>query len=68
MSHNWHVSDIVTDWPQTKQIYPDKLLNKPFLSCPNAFFQSNAKCKAIDMNFNDFIYSHANKTHFHEKG
>ena len=55
MSHNWHVADIVTDWPQKKQIYPDKLLNKPFLSCPNAFFQSIANGEAIDMKMILFI-------------
>ena len=31
-------------------------------SCPKPQFQSEAKCKAIDM------HSRANKTHFHKKG
>ena len=29
-------------------------------------FQTQAKCKAIDMKI--ILYSHANKTHFHKKG
>ena len=38
----------------------------PLLTCPEPLFQSNAKWEAIDMKMG--FYSHANKTHFHEKG
>ena len=34
-------------------------------SCLKPLFQSQAKCKAIDMKM--IFYSHANKTHFHKK-
>ena len=39
--------------------------NSPFPSCLSSLFQSEAKCEAIDMKM---IFSHANKTHFHNKG
>ena len=38
----------------------------PFLSCLKLLFQSEAKCEAID--FKMIFYSHANRTHFHNKG
>ena len=38
------------------------LFNGPFTSCPQPLFQSEAKCKAIDMKM--IFHSHANKTHF----
>ena len=41
-------------------------LNRPFPSWCKSPFQSKAKCKAIDMKM--IYYSHANKTHFHNKG
>ena len=42
---------------------PDVIIHKGhYPSCPKPQFQSEAKCKAIDM------YSPANKTHFHKKG
>ena len=40
--------------------------NSPFPSCLKPLFQSEAKCRAIDMEM--IFYSHANKTHFHNKG
>ena len=36
-----------------------------FPSSPHPLFQSEAKCKAIDMKM--ILYSHANKTHFPRK-
>ena len=39
--------------------------NRPFPSWSKLLFQSEAKCKAIDMKM--IIYSHANKTNFHMK-
>ena len=41
-------------------------LNRPFPSWCKSPFQSEARCKAIDMKMT--YYSHANKTHFHHKG
>ena len=42
---------------------PDVIIHKGhYPSCPKPQFQSEAKCKAIDM------YCRANKTHFHKKG
>ena len=41
-------------------------VRRPFLSCLNPVFRSEAKSKAIDMKMN--FYSHVNKTHFHKKG
>ena len=42
---------------------PDVIIHKGhYPSCPKPQFQSEAKCKAIDM------HSRANKTHFHKKG
>ena len=41
-------------------------VRRPFLSCLKPVFQSEVKCKAIDMKMN--FYSHVNKTHFHKKG
>ena len=38
------------------------LFNGPFTSCSEPLFQSEARCKAIDMKM--IFYSHANKTHF----
>ena len=38
----------------------------PLLTFPKPLFQSDAKCEAIDMKM--AFHSHANKTHFHEKG
>ena len=34
--------------------------------CPEPLFQSEAKCEAIDMKM--IFHSHANKTHFQNKG
>ena len=42
-------------------------LNRPFPSCSKPLFQSDAKCKAVDMKM-IIQYSHANKTNFHMKG
>ena len=39
--------------------------NGPYPSCLKPQFQSEAKCKAIDMKIN--FYTHANKTHFQQK-
>ena len=41
-------------------------VERPFLSCLKALFQSEAKCEAIDMKM--IFYSHANKTYFHHRG
>ena len=41
------------------------LTNSLLPSRPQPLFQSEPKCKAIDMKM--FFYSHANKTHFHKK-
>ena len=41
-------------------------VRRPFLSCLNPVFRSEAKSKAIDMKMN--FYSHVNKTNFHKKG
>ena len=38
----------------------------PLFYFPKPLFQSDAKWEAIDMKMG--FYSHANKTHFHEKG
>ena len=40
--------------------------NRPSPSWSKPLFQSEAKCKAIDVKM--IIYSHANKTNFHMKG
>ena len=40
--------------------------NRPFPSWSKPLFQSETKCKAIDMKM--IIFSHANKTNFHVKG
>jgi len=40
------------------------LTNSLLPSRPQPLFQSEAKCKAIDLKM--FFYSHANKTHFHK--
>ena len=40
--------------------------NKPFPSYLQPPFQSKAKCEAIHMKM--IFHSHANKTHFHNKG
>ena len=42
-------------------------LNRPFPSWSKPLFQSDAKCKAVDMKM-IIQYSHANKTNFHMKG
>ena len=42
------------------------LNNRLISSCLKPLFQRKAKCEAIDMKMN--FYSHANKTHFHNKG
>ena len=42
------------------------LNNRLISSCLKRLFQSKAKCEAIDLKMN--FYSHANKTHFHNKG
>ena len=42
------------------------LFNGPFTSCPQPLFQSEAKCKAIDMKM--IFHSHANKLIFALKG
>ena len=42
-------------------------LNRPFPSWSKPLFQSDAKCKAVDMK-RIIQYSHANKTNFHMKG
>ena len=39
--------------------------NTSFPSCFKPLFESEAKCRAIDMKV--IFYSHANKTHFHKK-
>ena len=41
------------------------LTNSLLPSRPQPLFQSEAKCKAIDMKI--FFYSHVHKTHFHKK-
>ena len=41
-------------------------MNRPFPSFLKPLFQSEAKCKAIDMEIN--FDSLANKTHFHKEG
>ena len=41
-------------------------VRRPFLSCLNPVFRSEAKSKAIDMKMN--FYSHVNNTHFLKKG
>jgi len=43
-----------------------KLTNRPFSSCLKPLFQSEGKCKAIDMEI--IFYFHANETHIHNKG
>ena len=40
--------------------------NGPFPSVPKPLFQSEAKCEVFDMKM--IYYSHANKTHFYQKG
>ena len=40
--------------------------NSPLLSCLKPLFRSKAKGEAIDMEIT--FYSHANKTHFQNKG
>ena len=40
--------------------------NRPFRSSPGPLFQNEGKCSAFDMEI--IFHSHANKTHFHEKG
>ena len=39
--------------------------NRPFSSCAKPLFEGEAKCKDIDMK--TISYSHADKTHFHQK-
>ena len=41
-------------------------INRPISIFFKPLFQSEAKCEAIDMKMN--FYSHANKTHFHNRG
>ena len=41
-------------------------INSPFPSFLKPLFQSEAKCKAIDMKM--IFYFHVNLTHFHKKG
>ena len=43
-------------WVLTKSLLPSR---------PQPLFQSEAKCKAIDMKM--FFYSHVHKTHFQKK-
>ena len=38
----------------------------PLPSCLKSLFESEAKCKAIDLKM--ILYSYANKTRFHKKG
>ena len=48
----------------------DSWYDRPFPSYPKHLFQGNAKCVAVDMKLNVFVFlhSHANKTHFYKKG
>ena len=41
-------------------------LNRTFPSSPGSLYQNEVKCSAFDMEI--IFHSHANKTHFHEKG
>ena len=41
--------------------------NRPFPSSPGSLYLNEVKCSTFDMEV-FFILSHANKTHFHEKG
>ena len=43
-----------------------ELFNGPFPSSKQSHFQSEAKCESIDVKM--IFHSHANKTHFHNKG
>ena len=45
---------------------PETFNYRPFPSCLKPLFQSKAKCEAIDLKM--IFYSHANRTHFHNKG
>ena len=40
--------------------------NRPFPSSPGALHENEVKCSAFHMEM--IFHSHANKTHFHEKG
>ena len=40
--------------------------NRPFPSSPGPLFQNEGRCQAFNMEM--IFHSHANKTHFHEKG
>ena len=63
---------IVLLFPASKKIFKTKgdrgsfYLKAIFESCLKPLFQSETMCEAIDMKM--IIYSHAYKTHFHNKG
>ena len=40
--------------------------NRPFPSSPGPLFQNEVQCSALDMEM--IFHSHANKTHFNQKG
>ena len=44
----------------------NEVSNTLFPNCFKPLFQSEAKCKAIDMK--RIFHSHANKTHYHKNG
>ena len=46
--------------------FPETFNYRPLSSCHKPLFQSEAKCEAIDLKM--IFYSHANRTHFHNKG
>ena len=42
------------------------IFNRPFPSSPGNSFQNEGRCSTFDMEI--IFHSHANKTHFHQKG
>ena len=46
--------------------FKKQTLNRPFLSFLGPLYQNEVKCSAFDMEM--LFHSHANKTHFHNKG
>ena len=52
----------------TRPSFPlvSKVANKPFPSSPGPLYQNEIKFPAFDMEM--IFHTHANKTHFHEKG
>ena len=53
-------------WIIEKSRKEDMKTNGPFPSCLTRLFQSEARCKAIDMEI--ICYSHVNIAHIHKKG